>query len=317
MARNDLRTPEIIEDMKQMRINGATFKNISLKYKCSISLVRTLIEKPIQMKKDNMVGKIYNTVEILRRATKEETPWKSHSIPYLAHCKKCDITWIIRKEDIGKDCPYCKGVGRGHMNKSYIGQRFGLLTVLDVYSKKIPCGAIETWFHCKCACGNFYDTAKRHVITGRKHADGHISYTISCGCASRSLGEINTEYAIKELGYDFNREIRIKDCHAYSPFDIEMIDPKTKQRICFFECDGQQHYDIIDHFHMTEETLQHQKETDQIKDEWCKKNNIPLFRIPYIDYKKINSQYLLNRFPELKELLEREGTRQKGIRGFN
>lgn len=68
---------------------------------------------------------------------------------------------------------------------------------------------------------------------------------------------------------------------------------------------------------MTEEDLIYQQKIDKIKNQWCKKNNVPLFRIPYTEYGKINAEYFLDRFPEFKRLLEREETRQKGIRGFN
>lgn len=44
----------------------------------------------------------------------------------------------------------------------------------------------------------------------------------------------------------------------------------------------------------------YQQKRDQRKEDWCKKNNIPLVRIPYYDFDKIDKEYLFARFPKLK-----------------
>ena len=38
---------------------------------------------------------------------------------------------------------------------------------------------------------------------------------------------------------------------------------------------------------------------DKNKNEWCKKNNIRLIRIPYTDYDNLTIDYLYSYFPEL------------------
>lgn len=48
------------------------------------------------------------------------------------------------------------------------------------------------------------------------------------------------------------------------------------------EYDGEQHFKVA--FGQTEEKLILQKQYDEIKNQWCKDNNIKLIRIPY--YKK-------------------------------
>ena len=53
------------------------------------------------------------------------------------------------------------------------------------------------------------------------------------------------------------------------------------------ECQGEQHYYDISFF--KDETL---KLRDELKKEYCKKNNIHLIEIPYIDYDKINMDYI-------------------------
>ena len=66
------------------------------------------------------------------------------------------------------------------------------------------------------------------------------------------------------------------------------INPKTNKKLRFdfyiedkylLEYDGEQHFKIS--FHNTEEDLNNIQERDNIKNNWCKNNNIPLIRIPY------------------------------------
>lgn len=251
------------------------------------------------MKWQEMINNTFGDMYVIRRANKEETPWKSHSIPLLVKCVKCEQEWIARKEDIekNKQCPYCTvKTGRGHI-KNISGQRFGYLTAL-VYDKiETKNDSNKAHWICRCDCGNIVSVRLQNLL-GQNH-----SYTISCGCKTRSLGELNTQNAIESLGLIYKIEILVPECHKYSPFDIEVINPKNNNRLCFFECDGEQHFKV-GVFNQTEEDLIHQQQIDNIKNIWCEENNIPLFRIPYTEYNKINSEYLLNRFPKFKKLLE-------------
>ena len=71
--------------------------------------------------------------------------------------------------------------------------------------------------------------------------------------------------------------------------------------LCLIEYDGEQHYMPVKFSHMSEEEVQEKlndtQRRDNIKNEYCKKNNIPLLRIPYWEkknIKKIITEYLLN-----------------------
>ena len=63
------------------------------------------------------------------------------------------------------------------MNKyddSYIGKRFGHLTVERVYKKRFPAtGKKQSMFLCKCDCGRIKEEIASLVANG---------YTVSCGC---------------------------------------------------------------------------------------------------------------------------------------
>ncbi len=63
------------------------------------------------------------------------------------------------------------------MNKyddSYIGKRFGHLTVERVYKKRFPAtGKTQSMFLCKCDCGRIKEEIASLVANG---------YMVSCGC---------------------------------------------------------------------------------------------------------------------------------------
>ena len=258
-----------------------------------------------------MIGKVYGDMRVIRRATQEETPWKSHETPLWVKCIKCGHEWSARKGDIEKkkQCPFCNKIGgRGHYDKEMIGRRFGYLTVID-YDQEATlshgnANGRKSYWVCRCDCGNVVSVRRSHL----EGEDGKHP-TISCGCATRSSGEINTENTLLGLGVKIKREVVVPECHKWSPFDLGVYYPNSDKLMCFFECDGEQHFKFTPRFHDDEEDFIHQQETDNIKTNWCAKNNVPLFRIPYTDYTKINAEYLFSRFPEFKKLLDTEESR--------
>ena len=72
-------------------------------------------------------------------------------------------------------------------------------------------------------------------------------------------------------------QYKFDDCRFYRtlPFDFYL----PKYNICI-EYDGQQHYEIVEHFGGFDKFVD-TKIRDTIKSEYCKKNNIKLIRIPY------------------------------------
>ena len=49
----------------------------------------------------------------------------------------------------------------------------------------------------------------------------------------------------------------------------------------FIECQGQQHYKYVRHFHKTEQAYRSAMHRDTLKVEWVSENNYFLLRIPY------------------------------------
>ena len=289
--RNDLRQKEIINDMILMRKQGETLKSIAIKYNCSPSLVKKLIQEDIGYKKitEKEVGKQYKTITVIRRASKEETPWKSHETPYLVKCHKCQREWIARKSDLFRGCLYCEhpnGGGRGNYDKNKIGLRFGLLTIIDYDRQHFENGNHGySFWKCQCDCGNIISVRWEHLV-GQNH-DGH---TISCGCYSKSAGELKIEQILNDNNINFQEQYIIPELSQFMKFDFAIFD-NNNNLLKLIEYDGVQHFKSVEKWG-GEEQLKIQQERDQRKNEYCKEHNIPLLRIPYTDFDKINIDYL-------------------------
>ena len=157
------------------------------------------------------------------------------------------------------------------VRKSYIGQRFGRLTVIGLSDKT------DEFHHkfvkAKCDCGTEIET------TIAKLKSGHTS---SCGCI-KSKGEEEIANILTNLQISFAKEVRFTDCRDKKPLPFDFgIYYKNKLK-GLIEYNGDIHYKESLRGHFAEDPngfLKRQKH-DRIKAEYCKKNNIPLLVIPY------------------------------------
>ena len=98
-------------------------------------------------------------------------------------------------------------------------------------------------------------------------------------CAKKSKGEIKIKKILMEKNIIFNQEKRFNECRdkRVLPFDFYL----PEYNLCI-EYDGIQHFKAIDFFGGDKYLIYIQKH-DQIKNNYCKKNNINLLRIQYND----------------------------------
>lgn len=161
-------------------------------------------------------------------------------------------------------------------------QKFGKWTVLYKTDKRNTGGAI--YWHCKCDCGREKDVLGTSL---RQHR------SLSCGLHSNiSKGNVKIAELLNQAHIPYETEKTFSTCKDKKelPFDFYA----NKQYL--IEYDGKQHFEegIFDY----EYTHKH----DLIKNQWCKNNNIPLIRIPYIIYDTLSledllletSQYIIN-----------------------
>ena len=235
------------------------------------------------MKWQEMIGQTFKTLTVIRRASREETPWKSHSTPLLCKCSQCKKEVILRKEDVEKGCVDCKiaageiSGGRGHRVLKQ-GDRFGLLTVIE-YDKPYyaPSGVGVSYIKCKCDCGNIVSVRQPHLLGTWKN--GAIHYTISCGCSQESAGELYVKNMLNQLNINYKTQYVIPELSQWMKFDFAIFNRRGELAF-LIEYDGEQHFKSVEKWG-GEEQLNIQKERDARKNAYCREQGIPLIRIPY------------------------------------
>lgn len=167
------------------------------------------------------------------------------------------------------------------------GQTFGKLTVLQHLDKKDNSGHYLN--KCQCSCIN-------KTIIFVNSSDLKSGKVYNCGCEKiYSKGETKIAELLNKMNIMYSREYKFIDC----------INPKTNSNLRYdfylpdynicIEYDGRQHFENHSlEFFTKKETIQDRQYRDKIKDNYCKKNNIGLIRIPYYNYNKITEEYLLN-----------------------
>ena len=154
---------------------------------------------------------------------------------------------------------YHKDISR----KDITGQKFGMLTVLDIaYSD----GNNVHW-NCVCDCGTHC------VVNGANLRDGAA---VSCGCL-RSTGENFIKSFLEDHAIKYYREKKFNQCkdRGLLKFDFWLPD----YGMCI-EYDGEQHYYNVQAWDKSS-TFEDRKRRDAIKNIYCEKNGIVLLRIPY------------------------------------
>lgn len=230
--------------------------------------------------KDDLSGKKINSLLVLHPTDERSA---NGTIMYLCQCD-CGNKALVESSRLrsGKakscGCLSKKALekGRGLNFKDLTGQRIGRLTVIKRIEDKIV-GSREAvqWF-CKCDCGRETKVLASNLLNGN---------TQSCGlCKENSHGNIKIDNLLTEANIQFVREKRFDTCKdkTYLPFDFYV---ENKYLI---EYDGKQHFED-DSLYSNDIGKLH----DNIKNQWCKDNNIPLIRIPYTHYDSLTLEDLL------------------------
>ena len=121
----------------------------------------------------------------------------------------------------------------------------------------------------------------------RCYANGRFQkhLTTCTGELNCSSGEFQIMKVLDEMEiqYQYNSSFEVKDTNLLK-WDFIIENPK----LMFIEYDGRQHFKPVNFGGISqeraEENFQKQKLHDKLKDDYCKENNYPLLRIPYISY---------------------------------
>ena len=197
-------------------------------------------------------------------------------------CKcKCGKTISARAPDLKSGNTSSCGCNR---RKDLSGKIFGDLKVIQ-YDEQKSKSLKHTYYKVQCICGKIFSTRGENLLQLR---------TTSCGCQNRSYSERMIENILKESKIPFKTEYSFSDLlgNNTSPLRFDFV-IFNKEKITIIECQGEQHYNPVDHFGGEKQFLR-QQSYDNKKREYCKQHNLRLIEIPYWDFDKIDSEYLLN-----------------------
>lgn len=208
------------------------------------------------------------------------------------HCqcscgKEVDVLATSLKSGKSSRCVECGAKVTGEKRRTDIAnQRFGLLVAL--YPTDEKCGNNIKW-KCQCDCGNQPTISAQALKSGS---------TQSCGCTTKSHGEIKIEQLLIENNIPYETQYSFEDCrfpesNKKARFDFAIFDNQHNLQY-LIEYDGEQHfyYNTRSAWN-TKENFDKAQKRDAFKNYYCKTHNIPLLRIPYTILSEINLSTLL------------------------
>lgn len=232
--------------------------------------------------KIDMTGFQINHLKVIKIS---ENRTASGSIKWICQCdcgNICEVDGTRLRSGKAKSCG-CESKaallkGRGNLFQDLTNKQFGKLLVLNrCEDYEYTSGTKVVQWQCLCKCGRTTKVLAVNLTTGN---------TQSCGkCGQNSHGNIKIDQLLTNANIPFEREKRFDDCIdiGYLRFDFYV------DNHYLIEFDGRQHFSNNNSIFDTKDT----QRKDKIKNEWCKNHNIPLIRIPYTHYDKLQLNDLL------------------------
>lgn len=206
----------------------------------------------------------YELLEISREKQKNRT--------FIFITVRCSLGHISKMKwdnfQQNKDCKYCANnvTFTYEYVKEYI-ESFGyklLSTEYEVSTKPL-----------KLQCPNEHEF---EMSFEKFYNAGHRCTKCSESKGEREITRILNKYNIENVS-----QCRFEGCKFKQQLPFDFYLPKYNILI---EYDGEQHYKMFDYFGGFDKFV-NTKIRDTIKNEYCKKNNIKLIRIPYWEYENI------------------------------
>lgn len=254
---------------------AATYWNCKCIHCCKTKVLRgDTVRKNPKCKckyEDPLIGTFSNEFLIL---SKTEIKAKDKCNTFLCQCINCGNTEIIASNVLRLKRKHCSLCYIKHTTLiDLTGKTYGFLSVLerDQSSQHIGHEKDSYWI-CKCNnCGSL-KTIRGFSLRGGK--------TKSCGCI-KSYGEEEIAQLLINNNIIFQREYSFKDLKYINPLKFDFaIFQKDGILSHLIEYDGIQHFQSNDFFG-GEKGFQEALLRDQMKNEYCIKNNIKLVRIKY------------------------------------
>ena len=200
--------------------------------------------------------------------------YKNNSCKLIIQCDKghtYEASWSNYKNR-GSRCPYC--CHNHTINLKYI-KNFAEKEGYKILSTSYINAYKELTF--ECSHGHIFDLVWCYFQSGTR-----------CPYCKISKGEEQISKTLLKYNIDNIREKTFEDCIYKSKLRFDFYLPQYN--VCI-EYDGKQHFepqDFSGHGN-SEEEFKETKIRDNIKDKYCKDNNIKLIRIPYFEFDNIEN----------------------------
>ena len=217
-------------------------------------------------------------------------------------CNDCGYTWKAIPHGIlsGGSCPECIRINKTKTHEQFVKQ------LKELYDDEIICK--ENYINAKTkilfkhtVCGNKWKARPADILSG-----------YLCPYCAAPKGEKSLQEILEKYNINFKTQYKIAECRNIHPlpFDFAIFD-KDDNPVFLLEYDGQQHFKSISIWG-GEKRFEEQKLRDQIKNDYCKTNNIPLERIAYNDWKTKDDLENI-----IVQLLEKHNLIHTNIKGVN
>lgn len=240
-------------------------------------------------------GQISMVTEQFREKLKSWNPnvtsigeFKGVDVKTKIKCNICGHEWDTTPSHLkeGRGCPVC---ARKHLSSLYVKTQEEFIKEMKEIDPTIEIVGEyknnKTKIKCKCKdCRYEWEASPSNLLKYR-----------GCPACSMSKGEKFIKYHLEQNNIDFEAQKKFPKCKNIRELPFDFYLPKYN---CCIEFDGQQHYAPATYFVKDEEKAEQiykdTKMRDLIKDNFCKENNIVLFRIPY--WKVNNISEVLDEF---------------------
>lgn len=291
--------------MNITEVSLETYKNMSLKEKIDfykkIKSDNDFIPAIRQTKTKNMKTEGYKQlngrltfIDELRRVDKKVT-----NFYYLCICD-CGNWYILTnrhfdKEDMISCGCYRKERGAKMLKElgtsqyiDLLNQTFGDLTVIEKTDIRIRNSIV--W---KCKCNN---CGRIQLVNGDMLRYNKRSFCEKCSIR-KSRGERDIAFLLDANNIPYIKEKSFNNCRFIDTNRPALFDFYVNNKY-IIEFDGEQHFQPERFYNNitkeeAEQNFKKVQEHDKFKTQWCKENNIPLIRIPYIHYNDLCIEDLL------------------------
>lgn len=203
--------------------------------------------------------------------------------PLKCRCLVCGNEWKIAPTKLhqGEGCPQCfrKKISSQYSKSHDLFVREmkdvdPTIIILTQYKNT------KTKVRCKCqVCKHEWSATPANLLKYR-----------GCPECSSSHGERRIHHYLKTHGIQYVSQKVFDECKDKRPLRFDFYLPQLNMVI---EFDGEQHFHPVkfSYYALSKKTIQSQYEDivrkDNIKNKFCKENDIAILRIPYWDYKNI------------------------------